>query len=267
MSLFTKDKQAAQSDEHWIPLSDLMSGLMMLFMLIAVMYIIEHRSIVKVQKCEAKILQENIASVKRITEVYEKAQKELRDALEERLRAELKTWDARLEDDLTIRFSERSANFKIGDATLPPRFREILSQFIPQYIEILYEERFRPLISEIRIEGHTSSEWSGRVTPEVAYMRNMELSQGRTRATLEYALTLPRNAEQQKWLVSRLTANGLSSSRLIVDENGKENAEASKRVEFRVRTNAETQLLKVIQTADGDWIDKLARCRESGGTK
>jgi hypothetical protein len=119
MTLFKK-KQRAQDDEHWIPLSDLMSGLMMLFMLIAVMYIIEHRSIVKVQKCEAEILQANIAAVKRLTEVYERAQKELRDALEARLPSELKQWGAELRDDFTVRFSDRAANFKLGDSSLPP---------------------------------------------------------------------------------------------------------------------------------------------------
>jgi len=95
----------------------------------------------------------------------------------------------------------------------------------------------------------------------------MELSQSRTRATLEYSLSLPRDPEQQKWLFTLLTANGLSSSRPILNPNGIENIEASQRVEFRIRTNAETRLLEVIQAADGDWLERLVKCREAGSGK
>jgi len=266
MSVLKSKNGSTQNDEHWIPLSDLMSGLMMLFMLIAVMYIIEHRSILKIKQCEAEVLQANVAAVKRLTEVYERAQKELRDALELRLRSDLPQWGAHLGDDFTIRFSDPKTLFPINQSILSPRFREILSQFLPRYLDILYEARFRDLISEIRIEGHTSSIWSG-LSSDAAYLRNMELSQSRTRATLEYSLSLPRDPEQQKWLFTLLTANGLSSSRPILNPNGIENIEASQRVEFRIRTNAETRLLEVIQAADGDWLERLVKCREAGSGK
>jgi hypothetical protein len=45
-------------------------------------------------------------------------------------------------------------------------------------------------------------------------------------------------------------ANGLSSSQLILYSDGSENKEASRRVEFRVRTDAEKQideLLRIIE--------------------
>ena len=44
------------------------------------------------------------------------------------------------------------------------------------------------------------------------------------------------------WLKGLVTANGLSSSHLILTQNGEENKDLSRRVEFRVRTNAEKQL-------------------------
>ena len=46
---------------------------------------------------------------------------------------------------------------------------------------------------------------------------------------------------EEEWLRGLITANGLSSSHLIM-RNGKEDKDLSRRVEFRVRTNAEKQL-------------------------
>jgi outer membrane protein OmpA-like peptidoglycan-associated protein len=44
-----------------------------------------------------------------------------------------------------------------------------------------------------------------------------------------------------------VTANGLSSSRLIVDNKGEEDVARSRRVEFRIRTDAETRLAKILE--------------------
>jgi outer membrane protein OmpA-like peptidoglycan-associated protein len=77
----------------------------------------------------------------------------------------------------------------------------------------------------------------------------MELSQSRTRSTLQYVLLLPTVAEQKSWLAGKVTANGLSSSRLVLSSDGLENAKASQRVEFRVRTNAETRIGQILREA------------------
>jgi outer membrane protein OmpA-like peptidoglycan-associated protein len=75
----------------------------------------------------------------------------------------------------------------------------------------------------------------------------MELSQARTRSTLAYVLNLPGDREQVAWLRRFVTANGLSSSRLIMDDEGMEDVARSRRVEFRVRTDAETRLAKILE--------------------
>ena len=88
-------------------------------------------------------------------------------------------------------------------------------------------------IEEIRIEGHTNSNGG--------YYSNMELSQDRTRAVLQYCFSLMSD-DLEEWLKGLVTANGLSSSHLILKMNGEEDKDLSRRVEFRVRTNAEKQL-------------------------
>lgn len=51
---------------------------------------------------------------------------------------------------------------------------------------------------------------------------------------------------------SKITANGLSSSHPIIDKaTKKENPELSRRVEFRIRTNAEKQLEEIARKRSG----------------
>jgi len=99
----------------------------------------------------------------------------------------------------------------------------------------------------VRIEGHTSSSWSLARDTDDAYMLNMALSQERTRTTLGYILGLTSVAHEKEWLRSMLTANGLSSSQLVVAGNGEEDADSSRRVEFVVVTDAEARLSTILK--------------------
>ena len=126
-------------------------------------------------------------------------------------------------------------------------FAAILADFFPRYLSILSSERYRDEIQEVRIEGHTSSAWSQAVNSDDAYLRNMELSQARTRSTLGYVMELAQVAYAKDWLRQHLTANGLSSSQLIVQQDGSEDADRSRRVEFVVVTDAETRLSTILQ--------------------
>lgn len=171
---------------------------------------------------------------------------DLYTALETEFEADLQEWDAILDrETLSVRFSEPEVLFETGKADVRTKFKNILDDFFPRYIQTLKQPEYLDGIAEIRIEGHTSSEWSEDVTPKEAYILNMELSQDRTRSVLHYVLEIPAIRGDRDWLQSHLTANGLSSSKLITHPNGAENSKESRRVEFRVRTNAEKQLEKI----------------------
>lgn len=122
----------------------------------------------------------------------------------------------------------------------------ILLDFFPRYLKILTNEKFKSEIDEIRIEGHTSSEWSETVPQDIAYFNNMKLSQDRTRAVLEFVTSLENVNGNKQWLRELITANGLSSSKLVI-YNGNEDREKSRRVEFRVRTKAEDKIVKIVE--------------------
>ena len=172
-------------------------------------------------------------------------------ALEREFEQDLQKWNALLDrETLSVRFREPTVLFAQGKAEVQIDFKEILDDFFPRYIRILKRPEYVNAIAEIRIEGHTSSEWSEDINPEEAYIFNMELSQDRTRSVLQYVLQIPTIQESRNWLQQQLTANGLSSSKLIKHLGGIENSEESRRVEFRVRTNAEKQLEKIKELED-----------------
>ena len=60
----------------------------------------------------------------------------------------------------------------------------------------------------------------------------------------EYVLN-NKELNSKEWAKTKLTANGLSSSKPIL-KNGIEDKEKSRRVEFRVRTNAESRMVKIL---------------------
>ena len=182
-----------------------------------------------------------------IAENYRNLQEALYQDLSREFEKDLEKWKADLQkESLAVRFREPDVLFDQGNVEVKTAFKEILNDFFPRYVGILKKPDYVEDIAEIRIEGHTSSEWSAEVSEEDAYFRNMELSQHRTRSVLQYVLQLPRINEDRDWVKRYLTANGLSSSRLITFDDATENQVESRRVEFRVRTNSEKQLNEIL---------------------
>lgn len=221
------------SEEHWIAVSDLMSGLMMLFLLIAVLYLV--------------IVERKNEEIEQVVLLYEDLREELYQDLLSEFEQDLPRWGASLSEDLRLRFTNTDLLFEEGDSQLRPEFIAILGDFFPRYLSILTSQEYRDEVLEVRIEGHTSSSWSQAQSSDDAYMLNMALSQERTRAALGTLLALEAVNTQRDWLRQKLTANGLSSSQLIVDDEGIEDPDSSRRVEFVVVTDAETRLSSIIQ--------------------
>jgi len=220
---------------HWLSVSDLMAGLMMVFLFIAITLM-----------REAVLEREQI---KEIAVAYRQNQVAIYKSLMAEFERDLKRWDAAIDRD-TLAFEFRSPDvlFGTGETTIRPRFQEILEDFFPRYVEVL--RAYRGSIDEIRIEGHTSSEWNGSVTPTEAYFKNMALSQGRTRSVLQYVYDMPAVDEERDWVKRHFAAVGFSSSRLVRDASGKEDRVRSRRVTFRVITNAETQIRRIIEDVE-----------------
>lgn len=223
-----------QEENPWIPISDLMSVLMMIFLFISITYMIK----ITIEKNR----------ITTIAVTYENLQNELYLDLKKEFEKDLDTWNAVLDEStLSIRFENPEILFEVGSSELKDNFKVLLDDFFPRYLNILTSDKYKNEIEEIRIEGHTSSEWYSQASEQQAYFNNMELSQNRTRKVLEYILRQDWNKNLFDWEKKHLTANGLSSSKIVLDADGKENKEKSRRVEFRIKTDAEKRIVKILK--------------------
>lgn len=246
-------KNSKGNDNHWISISDMMSGLMMIFLFISISYMI---NVVK-QKDDITAEKEKIKAEKdeidKIVKTYEEKQKKIINDLKEEFKKDEEKWGAQV-DGLSIRFkynespeviaTKKRVLFKKGSSSIEPFFKITLDEFSPRYFDILY--KYKDDIEEIRVEGHSSSEGLKDST-EDPYYYNMGLSQKRTREVLNYILNLKKLSDKKEWIKDNLTANGLSSSKLIFKEDNAEDMERSRRVEFRVKTNAEKRIMEIIE--------------------
>lgn len=198
---------------------DLMAGLLFIFILLLMGALLQ--------------VQEKAEQDEEIVKRYDQIKTQLYIDLQEEFKEDLTVWRATIDSSLCIRFQEPSMLFDEGLDVLKPNFKFILNDFFPRYIAVLSRPQYKDNIEEIRIEGHTNSNGD--------YYSNMKLSQDRTRAVLQYCFSLM-NEDDINWLRGLVTANGLSSSHLILTKYGTEDKNLSRRVEFRVRTNAEKQL-------------------------
>lgn len=258
--LLSSFENSAGDDDQWISAADLMGGALLIFFLLMLYYMMMDREQSRqksevytqtIESLEKKLQGAFISadSVKEVAVLYDQRRSELYEQLVHEFAGDLPRWNAEIDEDLTVRFNAPEVLFDVGSSTIQERFQDILVQFFPRYLDILMQDGFREHIAEVRIEGHTSSFWN-RNNPEPvqeAYLKNMDLSYQRVRRVLRYVMDLDAVKPDLSWLRKYLTANGLSSSRLILDKQGQEDWARSQRVEFRVRTDAETRIMKTLE--------------------
>ncbi|WP_198551728.1 OmpA family protein [Moritella sp. Urea-trap-13] len=231
-SIFGVNKPQEATEEQWLSVSDLMAGLMMVFLFIAIAFM-RHVSVER-------------DKIKNIAVAYQENQVAIFDALNSEFGEQLNLWRASIDKEtLSFQFDSPEVLFDSGKSALKPEFKIILNDFIPRYLTVL--DKFKSSIDEVRIEGHTSSEWARETSIQDAYFLNMKLSQNRTRSVLTYSYLLSDLDEVQKnWVKSNFAAVGLASSRMKLNDNGTEDKQRSRRVSFRVITNADIQIRKII---------------------
>ena len=159
----------------------------------------------------------------------------LYDALSDEFKEDFKTWNAELtKDDLLFRFKNPEALFEVGKSDLNEKFTNILSDFFPRYLKTL--ESYKDQIAQVRIEEHTSSEFKAAKNDQQRYNLNKKLSQERADAVKDYTILKASESEtmDNEWVKDTFKPYGMSYDNLILDQNGMEDASASRRVEFRI---------------------------------
>lgn len=208
---------------YWMSYADLMSAMLMVFALLLMVVILDYRELLEKKEKQIK----EVVSVK--TEIIQ--------ALTE----EFKKSNMSIEIDQqtgAIRFPG-SILFKTNSSEISEEGKVFLKKFIPKYLGILLQDRFRNEISSIIIEGHTDKQGS--------YMYNMSLSQARAYSVLAYIYSdqFP-NFKERELSKEYITANGRSFSSPLTNEKGQYDPERSRRVEFLFRLK-EDEAIKAIE--------------------
>jgi outer membrane protein OmpA-like peptidoglycan-associated protein len=163
MTFNSRFKQSESNDEsdssHWLTISDLMSGLAMLFVLLFVVVQISlHEKIKQLKKYESAL--ENLPLV-----ILAAIQKDIGGS---KARVDPKTGDVVIDD--AFLFGE-------GSDELSPAGKEFLSIFLPTYSNaILSTPYIENLVRYIVIDGRTSSKGSEGANRELSLRRSLSVS-------------------------------------------------------------------------------------------
>lgn len=207
-----------QSESIWTSISDLMTGLMVIFLFVCIGFLYQ--------------LKETVNEYDRVRNMIHQ------DLLKEFNPEDRARMGARIDEDLRVIFVAQEVFFDVGDSTVKPEFQNTLTEFFPRYVKVL--EKYSDEIVEVRIEGNASREYNGDVNSNAAYFYNMKLSQERAFNVLQYVFSLNSMQEKRQWMVDKLRANGASYSKADVS-----NANASRCVEISIHRNAEKELERI----------------------
>lgn len=214
-------KREEESGSYWVSFSDLMAGVLIIFMLLFIYKLLDYQK--NIESKEQMI--ENLSStrVKIIGMLQDEFNKENVDII-----IDPKTGAIKLSESIL---------FDSGKNELKPEGKEFLTKFIPIYSKILLgDEEIKSQVSQIIIEGHTDNQGE--------YLYNMKLSQDRAFSVVDYLLGRDMNYEYKDELKYKLTSNGRSFSELEYTD-GKVNESASRRVEIKFRLNEEETLMQI----------------------
>lgn len=248
------------SDSEWMSISDMMSGLMLIFMFIAISFMLEvqeDKEQVEESNKKLKVLIEEAKKAKKrikdIAITYNKDKKELNKDLHKEFFKDLLKWEAEITQDNIIVFNSPTVLFENGKSRIKKDFKIILNDFFPRYIKILSSSKYKNEIDEIRIEGHTSNTWGKKTSSYNIYLNNMRLSQSRANNVLSYCYTINSSSVKNNinWLEKHFRANGMAFSKLkYLDLNSTmtDNIK-SRRVEFKVQMKTEDKIYKILKAS------------------
>lgn len=223
----------------WISVSDLMTGLMIIFLFVAISYMVQ------------------VKNNQKVLEGYIETKENLHDKLKDEFKNDTTKWQMSIGKDLTIKFDNPTVLFDSGEWELTSSFKNILQDFLPRYFNILLKDTLRTKIQEIRIEGHTDDVHIPKLHND-PYIANIILSQQRALSVVKYFRELPvfkqYTKDEQNLIEYWLIASGFSYGKSL-DDNGEYtfktknniNKDLSRRVEIRIVTNGDIEIEKFMK--------------------
>lgn len=229
MKFFSRYQEDGEHQENifWASMSDLMLGLLIVFI---ILFCFAMMGFTK-QSVETKSLK---------AELSEKIEKQLN---KQNISADIDKYSG------IIKISDLEL-FEVNSATISPKGKAYLNKVIPVYLNtLLSDQDVRKNISQIIIEGHTDSlSYRSSRSKYDDYMKNLNLSLKRAYALTDYVIRLeyPQKNAYKQDLIKLISTNGKSFSKPILNEDGKEDHQKSRRVElkFQIKEHSFIDLIK-----------------------
>lgn len=120
--------------------------------------------------------------------------------------------------------------FGFNDSDLTDEGKSVLDTVIPVYCGVLLSDTYRDSVAEITVDGYTDKKGT--------FEYNMGLSQKRSLSVGDYIVSIADDTYKDL-LQEKLVVNGHSWNDPVLNEDGSENDEASRRVEVRFRLRDE----------------------------
>ncbi|QSZ42345.1 OmpA family protein [Sulfurimonas aquatica] len=209
-------------------ISDMMSGLMLVFLFIAISFMIE--------------VEKEKQGMKDIAISYRDTKANLNEALYSEFENDLEAWGATITQENSITFNSPEVLFEVSKSNIKNDFKTILEEFFVRYVKVLTSKEYKDEIKELRVEGHTSDKWGNILSEKEIYLKNMQLSQSRAYEVLSYCYSLEDETikENRTWLEKHFRANGMAFSKL------KKNDKA-RRVEFSIQMKSEDKVYEILK--------------------
>jgi outer membrane protein OmpA-like peptidoglycan-associated protein len=196
----------------WLLISDLMSGLLMIFALLVVVTLFQ-----------LKITQEQIQN-KRVIVIQALQEQFNANGISAEINPE--TGDITLLDSVLFDFNKKQ---------LKQEGKDFLIKFIPVYSGVIFsEDGISDEINRVIIEGHTSSDGS------LGY--NMQLSLGRANSVFQYIHSMPHESNKEAFLQKIQVAG-----RGPMDANSHHSELEDRKVIFRMQFKSEDAFSKVLR--------------------
>ena len=207
-----KIEDAGEGNIFWITMTDLMTGLVLVFIVMFLWtYLTSH----------IKVVEENLAKETANKALQESLQEQQIDATVDPISGVVKISDLEL--------------FEINSYKLSDKGKAYLDKFAPAYLDSLFSNNYlKENIDRIIIQGHTDSQtFIGEFSEDEQYMKNMELSLNRAYEVANYMTNTPYNKENGNKLRKMIIVEGASFSDPVLT-NGKEDYAKSRRVELKL---------------------------------
>lgn len=211
---YKTDAQGGDENVFWVTMSDLLLGLVVVFLVLFV-FAITGFTQTKVNEHEKQY------------EVTEKIAQELQ---KNNIKVDVDKFSGRIKiSDLEL--------FALNSSELSPKGKAYMSKFVPVYLNtIMKDKKIKENITGIIIEGHTDSQtFAGAKSEEEKYYKNMDLSLKRASAVAQYIVFSNYAGKEtyQKDLFKLLSVEGKGPSEPVL-VNGREDYAKSRRVELKL---------------------------------